>query len=249
MHDRASVISPSPEPIRIVMVEARPLLGAGIREILDGQSDIEVVGQVGSPEEARQVVDETAPDVVLIEASLAESTGSIAARRLRRATPDAAFVVLGGHDDDASIIEAVEIGAMAHVSEVAQPAELVETIRRVAYGADPLKDQLQGRPDLLERALADLRDARPVIEVEANPLTPREIEVLRLVAQGYRNREIAGLLAVAEQTVKNQLRSATRKLRAPNRTQAVMSAMKRGWLRAEGPVESNVGSRWTPVLE
>ncbi len=189
--------------IRLVMVESRPLMGTGVREVLDRAAGIEVVGQVGSADEAREVVDSTAPDVVLIDTSLEEPSGSVATRRLRRETPDAAFVVLGGHDDDASIIEAVEIGARAHISEVAQPAELVEIIRRVAFGDYPLHDELQDRPDLLERVLADLRDTPTVADGEPNPLTPHEIELLQHVAKGLKNREIAERFEVAEQTVKN----------------------------------------------
>ena len=99
------------------------MLGVGVREILDRETDIEVVGQVASPAEAIPVVDHTAPDVVLLNSPPAESSESEATMRLRRETPDAAFVVLGGSDDDASIVGAVERGAMAHVAEVAEPAE------------------------------------------------------------------------------------------------------------------------------
>lgn len=227
--------------IRLVMVEARPLLATGLREILDRAPDIEVVGEAHSPDEARQVVDETAPDVILLDGSREEPATGLAARRLRRETPDAAYVVLGGHDDDASIIEAVEIGAMGHISEVAQPAELVEIIRQVAYGGDPLGEELRDRPDLIVRALGDLRDTPSMTEPPPNPLTEREIEILQLVAKGLKNREIAELSDVAEQTVKNQLRSIMRELGAPNRTQAVMTAMRHQWLVASDRLSPESG--------
>ena len=237
MSNRSSLLGQSADPIRLVMVEPRALLGLGIRDILERETDIEVVGQAVTPEEAQSVVDATSPTVVLIDASLAES-GMWETRRLRRRSPDAAFVVLGGHDDDASILEAIEIGAMGHISEVAQPAELVETIRRVAYGDDPLRDELRDRPDLLARAFGALRDTPAIDHVESSLLTPREIEVLRLVAQGLKNREIAARFDVAEQTVKNQLRTVMRKLGAPNRTQAVMAAVRHGWLIEREGVET-----------
>jgi two-component system response regulator DegU len=221
------------------MVEGRPLVATGVREILDREWDIEVVGQARSPAEARRVAIATGPDVILIDGSLDEPAGTVAARRLRRDTPGAAYVVLGGHDDDASIIEAVEIGAMGHISEVAQPAELVEIIRQVAYGGDPLQDELRDRPDLVGRALGDLRDTPTIGELEPNPLTPRESEVLQLVAMGLKNREIAERLEVAEQTLKNQLRAVTRKLGAPNRTVAVMTAIRNGWLAEPEPDEAS----------
>lgn len=246
-------------------------MATGLREILDREPDIEVVGLVASPEEAHEVVDATAPDVVLIDAAADEGSSGQAARRLRRTAPDAAYVVLGGPDDDASIIEAVAIGAMGHIAEVAQPAELVETIRRVALGDDPLQDELRERPDLLGRVLGEFRDppggastgtsggaggsggvsaaTRPAAagagvtgssvpagaSPEPNPLTAREIELLRLVSMGMRNREIAARLDVAEQTIKNQLRGVMRHLAAPNRTQAVVIAMRNGWLPEPSP--------------
>jgi DNA-binding NarL/FixJ family response regulator len=225
----ASAPGTEPDPIRLVMVEPRSLLGVGIRETLDREADIEVVAHVASALDAFSVVDDVSPDVVLVAAPDADAFESDATRRLRRETPDSAFVVVGAQDDDASIVGAVEIGAMAHVAEVAEPSELVATIRRVANGEDPLKDELDGRPDLVERVLDSIRDVyaekRP-----ANPLTPREIEVLRHVADGLRNREIAEALDCSEQTVKNHLRAAMHKLGAPNRTRAVLLAMNLDWL-------------------
>jgi two-component system response regulator DevR len=233
MPDRPTEPGSTTEPIRLVMVEARPVMATGLREILDREPDIEVVGQVASPDEAQEVVDATTPDVVLIDTAFEDSSDGHSALRLRRTSPDAAYVLLGGRDDDASIIEAVAIGAMGHIAEVAQPAELVETIRRVALGDDPLQDELRERPDLLARVLGEFRDGPAVVEPAPNPLTPRETEVLQLVAMGLKNREIAERFEVAEQTVKNQLRGAMRHLGAPNRTQAVVIAMRNGWLPGE----------------
>src|SRR5688572_8748358 len=227
---RTSPAEPGPDPIRLVVVEPRPMLSVGVREILDRETDIEVVGQAASSDEARQVVDQTGPDVVLVSSPSAESSESDATMRLRRESPDAAFVVLGGADDDASIVGAVEMGAMAHVPEVAEPAELVDTIRRVASGEDPLQDELESRPDIVERVLAGVRDSAAAETAPPNPLTPREIEILGLVAEGLGNRDVAAALDVSEQTVKNTLSVAMRKLGAPNRTHAVMVAIRHEWL-------------------
>jgi two-component system response regulator DegU len=214
------------------MVEPRPLVGVGVRQVLERESDIEVIAQVGSPEEALEVVDETSPDVVLVSTPLTESSDTDATRQLRRETPDSAFVVLGGEDDDASIVEAIEIGALGHVPEAAEPAELVATIRRVAHGEDALKDELDARPDLVERILEGFRNTVFTDPPPPNPLTPREIEILGLVAQGLRNREIAETLDMGEQTVKNHLTTVMHKLGAPNRTRAVMAAIRNEWLAA-----------------
>jgi DNA-binding NarL/FixJ family response regulator len=229
---------PEQPPIRLLMVEPRPLVSAGVRQVLDQEEDIEVVAQVGSPDEAIRAADEADPDVILVTAAPAESPESEATLRLRRDMPDAAFVVLGGDDDDASIVGAIEIGAMGHVAEVAEPAELVETIRRVAHGEDMLKDELGHRQELVDQILDRFWEAHDASERPANPLTPREVEVLSLVAQGLRNRDIADVLVVTEQTVKNHLRSAMHKLGAPNRTRAVMSAIRNEWLVAPERTEA-----------
>jgi DNA-binding NarL/FixJ family response regulator len=230
---------PTEETIRLVMVEPRALLGAGVREVLDREPDIEIVGEVRTAAEAMQVVDATAPDVVLIDVPLLEPESADATRRLRQEAPGSAVVVMGGEDNDASIVGAMEVGAAGHVAELAEPAELVSTIRRVADGEDPLKDELIARPDLVERIVDSVREAILADRRPTNPLTPRELEVLGLVAEGLRNREIAERLGLSEQTIKNQLSSVLHKLGVPNRTHAVTYAVRHGWLEtgkvAQGP--------------
>jgi DNA-binding NarL/FixJ family response regulator len=137
---------------------------------------------------------------------------------------------MGSNDDDASIVGAVGIGAVAHVRELAPPDELVATIRRAADGEDPLHDELVGRPDLVRRIVDGVRDSIMADAGEPNTLTSRELEVLGLVAAGSKNREISEALGLSEQTVKNHLSSVFHKLGVPNRTRAVMYASRQGWL-------------------
>ena len=230
MARRRSAPHPPSEPIRLVVVEPRTILGLGVREVLDREADIEVVAQVRSPAEALSVVDEASPDVILVSGVPAEEPAAEATRRLRRRTPRSALVVLGGEDDDASIVGAVGIGADAHVAEIAEPAELVATIRRVAEGGDPLEDELIARSDLVERILDEFREAIRTDREPTNLLTARELEVLRLVAAGQHNRQIAETLGISEQTVKNHLSNVMHKLGVPNRTRAVMYAARQGWI-------------------
>jgi DNA-binding NarL/FixJ family response regulator len=220
-------------PIRLVVVEPRAIIGVGVREILDREDDFDVVAYVATPAEAMAVVDRATPDVVLVDVALPEPEVTAATRRLHQGAPESALVVMGRDDDDASIVGAVEVGAVAHVAETAAPAELVATIRRAADGEDPLTDELIGRPDLVERIVESIResilaDARPT-----NPLTPRELEVLVQVAAGSRNRDISATLGVSEQTIKNHLSSIFHKLGVPNRTHAVTYATRQGWLDLE----------------
>ena len=230
--------SSTDEPIRLVIVEPRALLGVGLREVIDREPDMEIVGQVQSPDEAGPVIDAAWPDVVLVDVPT-EASGAEAVRRMHQGSPESPLVVLGGEDNDASILEAMEVGATAHVAGLADPAELVATIRRVAEGEDPLKDELLSRPDLVERIVDGVRDTILSEGGPINPLTTRELEILALVAGSLRNREVAQTLAVSEQTVKNHLSSVLHKFGVSNRTDAVAYAVRHGWLilheREDGP--------------
>jgi DNA-binding NarL/FixJ family response regulator len=219
------------ETIRIVLIEPRALVGLGIRGVLDGEPDMEVVAEVRSADDALAMAENRAPDVYVLDVELQEPATSAATRRLTQESPRSGIVVVGREDDDASILDAIEIGATGHVSAAAEPAELVAVIRRVAEGEDPLKDEVIGRPDLIDRIMNGFRESfRRADEPASIPLTPREMDVLRHVAAGMRNREVGELLDVSEQTVKNHLSSILHKLGVPNRTHAVTFAVRQGWL-------------------
>jgi DNA-binding NarL/FixJ family response regulator len=240
---RPAPTPPNLETIRIVLVEPRALVGLGIRGVLDNEPDMEVVAEVRSAGDALATVEAAPPDVFVIDIGLQEPAASEAARRLTQESPGSGIVVVGREDDDASLLEAIEIGATGHVPAAADPEELVAVIRRVAEGEDPLKDEVIGRPDLIDRIMDGFRDSfRRSDEAPSIPLTPRELDVLRHVAAGMRNRDVGELLDVSEQTVKNHLSSILHKLGVPNRTHAVTFAVRQGWLSLdEVAVEATVG--------
>jgi DNA-binding NarL/FixJ family response regulator len=235
--------SPPPNaPIRLIIVEHSALLGLGVREALDREPDIEVVGYGRTPDEAMSAIDEADPDVVLVDVELPQPGATDATRRMHQAAPESALILMGG-DDDASIVGAVEIGATAHVASTVEPAELVATIRRVAEGEDLLKYELIGRPDLIERIVDGIRHSIEAQHPSTHPLTPRELEVLTHVAAGSRNREIADRLGVSEHTVDHHLSSILHKLGVPNRTRAVTYAARQGWLVLDDlPKDQHVGA-------
>lgn len=234
MADRPPTPAPSDPPIRVVVIERRPILALGVREVLDQSPDLDVVAHVQSPAEAAEFLEES-PDVVLVDFEGAAPSPEMT-RRLRNAAPTSAIVVMGHGDDEASIVGAIEIGAVGHVGETAPPDALIETIRRVADGADPLKEELAARPELVERLVDDVREA---IVADLGPhVTPRELEILRGASAGQTNRQIATSLGVTEQTVKNHLSTIFHKLGVSNRTRAVLYASRQGWFDAPEPVHA-----------
>lgn len=224
---------PTPETIRVVLVEPTAFVGVGMREVIDREPDMSVVGEVRSAGDALRAVEESAPDVVLMDVELREPGASAAARRVTQDS-GSSVVIVGGHDDDASIMGAMEVGATGHIAAHAEPAELVAVIRRVADGEDQLRDEVVARADLVDKVVEAFREGfRQTDSASDIPLTQRELEVLRQVATGRRNREIAEQLALTEQTVKNHLSRIMHKLGVPNRTHAVTFAVRQGWLTLE----------------
>jgi RNA polymerase sigma factor (sigma-70 family) len=234
MTRRRKAPRPARKVIRLMVVEPRTIFGVGVMDVLESEDDIEVVAQMRSAAEAIPVVGDTAPDVILVRLPSELHAAAEIARQLRRETPNAALILMGGEDDDASIVEALEVGATAHVAEIAEPAELVATIRRVADGDDPLRDEILERPDLVEQIVDAVRQSMVVEELPVSPLSPRELEILQLVARGETNREIAEELGISDQTVKNHLTGVLHKLGVPNRTRAVTYALRQGWLALDG---------------
>lgn len=233
--------------IRIVLVEPRALVGLGIRGVLDNEPDMQVVAEVRSADDALAAIGGQSPDVFVIDVELLEPAASSATRRLTQESPGSGIVVVGREDDDASLLEAIEIGATGHVSASAEPSELVAVIRRVADGQDPLRDEVIARPDLVDRIMEGFRDSfRRADEPPRIPLTPRELEILRHVAGGLRNREVGELFDVSEQTIKNHLSSILHKLGVPNRTHAVTYAVRQGWLTLD---ETGVAAAASPEHE
>ena len=231
---RAPSEAPDLETIRIVLVEPRVLAGMGIRGVIDREPDMEVVAEVRSADDALAVAEERAPDVFLLDVELQEPSTSAATHRLAQEAPMSGIIVMGREDDDASILEAIEIGATGHVRAVAKPAELVAVIRMVAEGDDPLRDEVIGRPDLIDRIMEAFRESfRRAEELHTNPLTSRELDVLRYVASGMRNRDIGERMDISEQTVKNHVSTILHKLGVPNRLRAATFAVREGWLELD----------------
>ena len=204
----------SPEMIRLLIVDDHPIVRDGLVAILhEGEPDLEVVGEAGDGKEAVTAWRNLRPTVTIMDLQLPGQTGVEAIQAIRREDPEARILVLTTFDGDADIQRALEAGARGYLLKSVRRASLIEAVREVAAG---------------RRYLPPTTAARLVEAMESERLTAREFDVLRLLAQGERNREIADSLGLAEPTVKIHVNNLLRKLQAKDRTEAAMIALKRG---------------------
>ncbi|MDC5696001.1 response regulator transcription factor [Intrasporangium calvum] len=206
-------------PVRLVVVDDHPVVRAGLAALLAADPSIEVVGEAASAAEAVVVTERRRPDVVLMDLQLGDGVDGVGAtRRLLALDPAPRVVILTTHESDADVLASVEAGACGYLLKDAPAAELAEAVRTAARGGTVLAPVVARRLD--ERR----RSPEPV-------LSARELDVLRLVAAGEPNREIARALFLSEATVKSHLVRAFGKLGVTSRTAAVASARSRGLIR------------------
>lgn len=215
--------------IGILIVDDHPLFRRGVRLGLEGERDLLVVAEAADGSTAIQAADTFAPDVVLLDISLPAMSGFDVARAIKRRNSRAAVVILTMHEDDGHLFAAIRSGADAFAAKSIEMAELVRLIRHVA---DP--DEAPATPSFVSARLLDevRRGTRrgAIEDDDFSPLSPREIEILGHVSQGLSNKEIASILAISDQTVKNNITSILRKLNVNDRTQAVIYALRHGWI-------------------
>jgi DNA-binding NarL/FixJ family response regulator len=206
--------------IRVVVVDDHPVVRAGLRGMLAAHPDIEIAGEASSAGEAVAAVLDHEPDVVLMDLRMPGTDGVQATRLVLARQPQCRVVVLTTYDNDADILHAVEAGASGYLLKDASPDELAQAIRAAAAGGSVLA------PSVAAKLVSRLR-APPV-------LSPREVEVLRLVSTGHTNAEIGRALFISEATVKTHLLRAFGKLSVSDRTAAVTAALALGILPAPG---------------
>ncbi|MFY2557762.1 response regulator [Corallococcus terminator] len=212
--------------IRLVLVDDHALVRQGLRGLLDLTLDLRVVGEAVDGEDALLKVAELNPDVVLMDVRMPRMTGLEALRELRRGPVHRRVVLLTTFDEDAAIVEALRAGVQGFLLKDVSLDELADAIRRVHAGETLLPP---GVAERVARGLLELSRDFPAAELPEG-LTRREVEVLRLIARGLSNREIAQALGTAEGTVKNQTSSILSKLGVRDRTRAVLRAMELGCL-------------------
>ena len=231
---RLGVDRRNPVKTRIVIVDGHTLFRRGVRNILELESDMEVIGEAGNGREAIALVEELTPDVILMDVGLPAPNGIETTQRIKRELPHTGVIVLAANDDEDQLFEAIKAGAAAYVLKDIDPSDLIAIIRRVRSGEYLINDKVFAKPAVASRVLKEFRelavygnDAQPIFA----PLSPREVEILDNIAQGMTNKQVAYALSISEQTVKNHMSSILRKLSVNDRTQAVVYAMRQGWIK------------------
>lgn len=219
-------------PIRVLLVDDHTVLRDGMRLILDQEEDMLVVGEAGSGEEALVKVEALQPDIVVMDIGLPGMNGIETTRRLKGAYPHTGVVVLTNYDDDEYLFTMLKAGATGYLLKNAAGNELVAAIRAVYRGESSLQPAVTKKL-LEEYTRSGTRTERPAESRQAarmtrDDLTEREIDVLKLVAQGSNNRAIADKLSLSVRTVENHLVSIYSKLGLTERTELVLYAMRKG---------------------
>jgi DNA-binding NarL/FixJ family response regulator len=202
--------------IRVLCVDDHPIVRDGIAAIINLQADMTLVGAAATGAEALKQFVATSPDVTVVDLQLPDMSGFDLIKKINDKSPNARIVVLSSHEGDVDIQRALEAGARGYVVKGLVREELLETIRSVHGGKRRL-------PAVIAQKLAE--------HMADEPISQRELEVLALMAAGRRNKEIAGELSIAEDTVKMHVRNILSKLQVNDRTEAVTIALRRGIIR------------------
>jgi DNA-binding NarL/FixJ family response regulator len=225
--------------IRVVIVDDHPFFREGLRNVLSVVEDLEVIGEAEDGAQALMVVESLQPDVVIMDINIPILNGLQATRKIKSEQPHINVVILTAYDDDEQIYHAIRTGASAYYPKDVSPDHLVEVIRHVSQGSYVVGKQVMNQRELdkwLNEAVERFGTFLNDMEDKFVPLSPREMEILQLITRGLSNKEIAYTLGISHQTVKNHMTSILRKLDVDDRTQAAVSALRRGWVRLQDTV-------------
>jgi two-component system response regulator DevR len=208
--------------VRVFLLDDHEVVRRGLRDLLEGNGGIEIVGEAGRADEALRRIPAVRPDVAVLDAQLPDGSGIEVCREIRSSLPSVACLILTSYDDDEALFAAIMAGAAGYVLKQIRGTDLVEAVHRVAQGQSLLD------PAVTARVLTRLREGPPATDPRWEALSERERAVLALIADGLSNREIGARLFLAEKTVKNHVSRLLAKLQMQRRTQiAVFGAAMR----------------------
>ena len=215
-----------PDPIRALIVDDHALFRRGLEMVLAAEDDIELVGEASDGAEAVEKAAESLPDVVLMDIRMPKSSGIEACRAMKEAAPSSKIVILTISDEEEDLFEAIRAGASGYLLKDIPLDEVAEVVRAVCGGQSLINPSMAGKLLTEFATLAKRDDEERAQQVPAPKLTDREMQVLKLVARGMNNRDIAKELFISENTVKNHVRNILEKLQIHSRMEAVMIAVR-----------------------
>ncbi len=215
------------EPITILIVDDHTVVRQGVRTLLDMHPDLQVVGEAESAEEALPLVEKLVPDVVLLDLLLPGMNGVETTREMKRISPRTQIVVLTSYAEDEHVFPALRAGALSYLLKDIRPRELAESIRKAARGESVLHSRVAAR------MIQEVREAKRKVPPAFAELTPRELEVLQLLADGQTNTGIAEQLVLSEKTVRGYISNILSKLHLEDRTQIAVFAWQQGLMERD----------------
>jgi DNA-binding NarL/FixJ family response regulator len=208
--------------IRVLLADDHAMVRAGIRQLLEGAGDLQVVAEAGDGEEAQTLIQKHLPDVAVLDIQMPKASGIDVTRWARAHLPAVGILILTAYDDDPYVMAVLQAGANGYVLKTASADELIRAVRDVNEGRSALD------PAITRKLMSSLFKKPADSAVE--PLTDRELDVLRLAAKGFTNKAIGMQLGISDRTVQGHLAHIFAKLQANSRTEAVMRAVSLGWI-------------------
>lgn len=227
---------PKSKRITVLLVDDHPLTRDGLQRALELEKDIKVIGHCERGEDAIKFVRQQVPDVIILDVNLPDTNGVRVARQLQIERHHVAVIMLTAYHEEQQVIHAMRAGARAYCSKTITPDDIIATVRDVLRGIYVVEDRRLSERELeswINEQIQRMSRSTYTIDPEEHyiPLSPRETEILQLVTNGLSNKEIALHLGISQQTVKNHMTSILTKLNVEDRTQAVVTALKHGWVR------------------
>jgi DNA-binding NarL/FixJ family response regulator len=225
---------------KVVIVDDHPVFRQGLRDVLETDPEIQVVGEAANGEVALQMAEDVEPNVMLIDINLPDVNGLQVTRQIRAKQPDIKVIVVTGYDDAEQAFHAIRAGASAYCAKDITPETLIQTIYAVQQDRYVVGERKMTHDEVVvwvEEKVGRI-SGRLITDTEDSfvPLSPREMEILEYVTHGRSNKEIAYALGISHQTVKNHMTAILRKLQVDDRTQAAVYALSRGWVRLDKPL-------------
>ena len=223
------------DKIKVMIIDEQAFFRAGVHQVLSELPEFEVV-ECDSTQEPLGLIDANLPDVVLLGSDLAGLGGLELCRTITRHYPNTKVIVLSPDPNDEELFEVIRTAAVACLSKNAGGEELASTIRQARNGQYPINDSLIARPTVARHVLKQFKEVASMgkaMETVVAPLTNRETQILNYVAEGNSNKQIARILQISEQTIKNHVSAILRKMSANDRAHAVALAMRNGWISTE----------------